>query len=309
MAAPGIPHWQVQILKGIGAPVTPQNIRFLNAWTQVEGGAASNNPFNTTEPGFTATGNYNSVGVKNYATPAGGIQATVATLKNGRYGNILSALAQGTSAQAAAQALANSPWGTGSLVEKVLGGPAKTPPAVAPQAVSPSPKAQLPTPISGARLSPALLALFNQGNQMFGLPALPATLAMTPPPQAKPTGKVASTPHRPGKTPPAPTKGPTYKWIEHFAAPFHLSVTATTNGTHAPHSYHYQGRAVDFAGAPENMAKLADYALQHPGQFKELFYTGPGHPNVFISDGKVLPLSQLDPALYREHENHVHLAR
>ncbi len=39
---------------------------------------------------------------------------------NGRYGNILAALKAGNNAMAVAQAIANSPWGTGSLVEKIL---------------------------------------------------------------------------------------------------------------------------------------------------------------------------------------------
>lgn len=123
MAAPNLPGWQQQILSKVGAPATPENVRYLNAWAQAEGGGASNNPFNTTEGGHGATGSYNSVGVENYGSPQGGVQATADTLLNGKYGNILSALKSGRSAMADAQALAASPWGTGSLVEKVLGGP------------------------------------------------------------------------------------------------------------------------------------------------------------------------------------------
>lgn len=129
MATPGLPGWQTQILRGVGAPVTPQNLLFVNDWAKAEGGGAANNPFNTTEPGYGATGNYNSVGVKDYATPQQGVQATLATLQNGRYGNILSALKQGTNARSAAQALAASPWGTGALVLKMLGGAGAEPPA------------------------------------------------------------------------------------------------------------------------------------------------------------------------------------
>ena len=104
MAAPGIPNWQAQILKGVGAPVTPANLQFVNAWARAEGGRASNNPFNTTQPAGGAS-SYNSVGVRNYVSPQQGIQATIQTLNNGRYGDILSALRQGTNARAAAQAL------------------------------------------------------------------------------------------------------------------------------------------------------------------------------------------------------------
>lgn len=123
MAAPQIPGWQKLVLQGVGAPSTPENIKYINAWAQAEGGSAANNPFNTTEPGYHTTGSYNSVGVKNYATPMDGINATIATLKNGRYGAILGALSKGNSAMADAQAEATTPWGTGALIEKVLGGP------------------------------------------------------------------------------------------------------------------------------------------------------------------------------------------
>lgn len=116
------------ILRGVGAPITPANLTALNAWHQAEGGSASNNPFNTTQPYGGATP-YNSAGVRNYPTPDAGIQATVRTLQNGRYGNILSALKEGKSPIAVGQAIAQSPWGTGQGVLRVLGQPAvSTPP-------------------------------------------------------------------------------------------------------------------------------------------------------------------------------------
>jgi cell wall-associated NlpC family hydrolase len=145
---------------------------FLNAWARAEGGSASNNPFNTTQraPGASS---YNSVGVRNYATPSQGIGATVATLNNGRYENILAALKAGNDARAAASALANSPWGTGSLVLKVLGGAAATPPT------APLPAVQQ-EPVRG-RLSVQQLAVLNQGNRLFGLPELPSILVSSAP--------------------------------------------------------------------------------------------------------------------------------
>lgn len=117
-----------QLLKDLGAPVTQENMKFLAAWAQAEGGHAAYNPFNTTEKWAGAT-SYNSVGVRNYSSMQDGLQATLATLKNGRYDGILSALKSGTSAMSAAQAVAASPWGTGALVVKVLGGTVQTPPA------------------------------------------------------------------------------------------------------------------------------------------------------------------------------------
>lgn len=122
MATPSLPHWQELILRGVGAPATPENIKFMNAWAQAEGGSAENNPFNTTQGGAGVIGNYNSVGVKRYANPQAGIAATIATLKNGHYAPILAALHKGSSAIADAQAESQTPWGTGSLILKVLGG-------------------------------------------------------------------------------------------------------------------------------------------------------------------------------------------
>ncbi len=107
------------VLTALGAPQTAENVRAITAWAQAEGTRAANNPLATTESAPGAT-NFNSVGVKNYPTYAEGVQATVATLQNGRYSNILAALANGSSAQAVAQAIAQSPWGTGSRVLQVL---------------------------------------------------------------------------------------------------------------------------------------------------------------------------------------------
>jgi cell wall-associated NlpC family hydrolase len=100
-------------------------------------------------PGYGAVGNYNSVGVKNYATPQQGIQATAATLMNGKYANIIAALKQGQDPRQMALALANSPWGTGALVLKVLGGGGMlgqgTSPSPAPDPTSPTTAPQLPS--------------------------------------------------------------------------------------------------------------------------------------------------------------------
>jgi len=132
MAIPQIPDWRERILAGVGVKNTPENLRFFDAWARAEGGAAANNPFNTTQgaPGATP---YNSVGVRNYTSPQEGVDATVNTLTNGRYGNIIGALRAGDSAMAAAKALAASPWGTGGLVEKILGGAGGAAAPAAPQ--------------------------------------------------------------------------------------------------------------------------------------------------------------------------------
>lgn len=88
------------VLASLGAPATQANINSLNAWAQKEsiwpGGPNKGglyNPLNTTlsQPGAT---NYNSVGVKNFVSPASGVVATVQTLLGG-YPAIVSALKSG----------------------------------------------------------------------------------------------------------------------------------------------------------------------------------------------------------------------
>jgi len=126
MAIPQIPDWRERILIGVGVKPTSENLRFMSAWAQAEGGNAENNPFNTTQVMGGVSRKYNDlgggIGVQRYPDVQTGIDATVNTLTNGRYGNIIGALRQGDDAMKAAQALANSPWGTGALTMKVLGG-------------------------------------------------------------------------------------------------------------------------------------------------------------------------------------------
>lgn len=116
----GMEGYYSSVLKMIGAPITPANLKFMKAWQQAEGGDATN-PFNTTQDAPGAT-NFNSVGVKRYPNAKVGANATAKTLMNGMYANIIAALKQGKDPMAAARALANSPWGTGELTIKVLGG-------------------------------------------------------------------------------------------------------------------------------------------------------------------------------------------
>ena len=61
-------------------------------------------------------------GVRNYLSSQDGIDATVRTIKNGRYQNIINALKTGDSAEKSALALKSSPWGTGELALKVVRG-------------------------------------------------------------------------------------------------------------------------------------------------------------------------------------------
>jgi hypothetical protein len=74
-----------------------------------------------------------------------------------------------------------------------------------------------------------------------------------------------------------------------------LRVTSTTGGRHAPHSYHYQGRAADFGGSPAAMRQFyREMAGTNP---TELFYDPAGG----IKHGRNI-------GAIGGHGNHVHLA-
>lgn len=83
-----------QVLYQLGFPQTAQNINFLVAWANREGGGGANNPLNTTQR-YAGSTSFNKVGVQNYATIQDGITATVQTLNNGYYKDILAALKSG----------------------------------------------------------------------------------------------------------------------------------------------------------------------------------------------------------------------
>ncbi len=108
--------WARALLRNARLPITDSNIAAIVSWEMAEGGhwfnTAHYNPLNTTmsAPGATPM---NSVGVKAYTSWAQGLSATLATLYNGFYGGIIAALKAGDDAQAVADAVAASPWGTG----------------------------------------------------------------------------------------------------------------------------------------------------------------------------------------------------
>jgi hypothetical protein len=88
------PGWERDVLTALKAPINADTTKFMDEWHAFEGGSALNNPLNTTQPELGAT-NYNSVGVKNYPSSAVGTKATVTTLENGRYPDIIGALRSG----------------------------------------------------------------------------------------------------------------------------------------------------------------------------------------------------------------------
>jgi hypothetical protein len=107
--------WALALLAAEGWPRTSCNIAAITAWEGAEGGhwanAARFNPLDTTmpEPGSWPM---NGAGVQAYPSWAEGFRATLTTLANGNYGGILVALSAWDSAQAVADAVAASPWGT-----------------------------------------------------------------------------------------------------------------------------------------------------------------------------------------------------
>jgi hypothetical protein len=74
-----------------------------------------------------------------------------------------------------------------------------------------------------------------------------------------------------------------------------LRITSTTGGRHAPHSYHYLGRAVDVAGAPSAMRQF--YREMSHTNPTELFYDPMGGMKHGRNIGAI-----------GGHANHVHVA-
>ena len=107
--------WAPVFLGVIGEPRTPCNLAAIEAWETAEGGAWSNpasyNPLNTAQP---EPGSYpvNSDGVQAYPSWQEGLAGNAAAITNGLYGPVLAALSAGSNAQAVADAVAASPWGT-----------------------------------------------------------------------------------------------------------------------------------------------------------------------------------------------------
>lgn len=124
---------------------------------------------------------------------------------------------------------------------------------------------------------------------------------------ADPTGRNKDTfepgPARPG----APAGGPAgafpasgsnrekLDYASNLARSMGLTITSTTGGKHAPGSYHYQGRAIDVAGSPAQMAKFYD-ALRNTRP-TELFYD----PRGGIKNGNQI-------GAIGGHGDHVHVA-
>src|SRR6266516_256594 len=159
--------WANALLNRLGIPPNRGNVRALVGWAQAEGGHWKNqarfNPLNTTQP-EPGAGNTGSQGnIKAYKDWQQGLNATVATLRNGRYGGILQAL-KGNDPGAIARAIGSSPWGTNaSLVAKTIGGTTGTPVRAGGRAIASAASATRTIPgIDRSRERGALIAQFLQ---------------------------------------------------------------------------------------------------------------------------------------------------
>lgn len=122
------------VLQGIGAPVSAANLEFMAAWNQWESGTAAvqakgtacYNPFNTEQQAAGSTPFTYAPNIPSYPDYQTGVTATIQTLTNGRYPNLLAMLKKGTSATATASVPDLKTWGSGNGPLSILdgGGPA-----------------------------------------------------------------------------------------------------------------------------------------------------------------------------------------
>jgi hypothetical protein len=105
--------WGISLLNRLHAPLTPENLSFLTRWQGMENTNAAYNPLATTQPARGATA-FNSAGVRNYLTPQQGYDATIKTLQNGYYPDIVRGLMSGHPFNDKASASELNKWGTGS---------------------------------------------------------------------------------------------------------------------------------------------------------------------------------------------------
>lgn len=95
----------------MGWATSQQNLDALVAWQSAENTEAAFNPLATTEGWANAT-DFNSAGVKDYASLDDGLAATKATLTNGLYGAVIASFSMQQPAAVTGAAVDASPWGT-----------------------------------------------------------------------------------------------------------------------------------------------------------------------------------------------------
>lgn len=128
--------WAQDFLIAAGFPVTPDNVQAIYSWEFAEsgGGGGMWNPLNTTQGGYAGETDFNSVGVKNYATRADGLAANAKVIHNGYYPMVVAWLRFGDCASCVTRAVTASPWGTGWIdLIPVEGAPTPPPPPPPPK--------------------------------------------------------------------------------------------------------------------------------------------------------------------------------
>lgn len=167
MLYPDDSFWQAAsaLMGALGIPRTTTNIKLLAAWSYCEkphqgGGAWQwNNPWNTTEPGYGSAQTVNSAGVRVYPSQSQGIAATVATLTNGYYPQLVAALRTSDALAFFAAAGEMATWGTSMACIRQDYAALATPPArylAAPSPGSPPPPIIGTPPATGGAFGFAL---------------------------------------------------------------------------------------------------------------------------------------------------------
>ena len=104
--------WANQFLQGIDAPITASNLDTVITWIHNENGS-SFNPINTTwGKSHDEWPVINEDGVKAYPDWNTGLRASVATIQESQYSEMLDALKRGTTPQEFGGLLIPTPWGT-----------------------------------------------------------------------------------------------------------------------------------------------------------------------------------------------------
>lgn len=106
-------EWADNFLAGLNAPATKRNRVTMIVWIASEGGAARNNPLNSTKAVEGST-DYNTIPVQNYPSESAGLLAELATIKeHGKgYEAIIDRLRRNRHSWWTLRAVYASKWGT-----------------------------------------------------------------------------------------------------------------------------------------------------------------------------------------------------